>query len=157
MFTTADGADILISIQNDREWVVLARDVMGDAALAEDPAFATNVARIKRRADTDARVAAAFAAMDLAVLSARLVAHDIAFARVNDPELVRHHPHLRRVTIETPSGPVSYPAPAVQWRANERRYGPVPALAQPLGDRAGQGSSESRFRSITACSRVCTQ
>ena len=58
VFKTADGADILISIQSDREWRVLAAQVLGDSALAADPAFATNVARVKRRADTDARVQA---------------------------------------------------------------------------------------------------
>src|SRR6266852_5607225 len=43
VFKTRDGIDVLISIQNDREWVILARDVMGDAALARDPDFGTNV------------------------------------------------------------------------------------------------------------------
>src|SRR5262249_19974846 len=42
-FKTKDGADILISIQSDREWRVLAEKVLGDKALAADPAFATNV------------------------------------------------------------------------------------------------------------------
>jgi itaconate CoA-transferase len=55
VFKTKDGVDILISIQSDREWRVLAEKVLGDKALAADPAFATNVARVKRRADTDAR------------------------------------------------------------------------------------------------------
>jgi formyl-CoA transferase len=128
VFKTRDGADILISIQNDREWVILARDVMGDGALAQEPAFATNLARMQRRADTDGRVAAAFAAMDVDALSTRLAAAGIAFARVGDAELLRHHPHLSRVTVMTPSGPVSYPAPAARWRGAERRYGPVPAL-----------------------------
>ena len=41
VFKTKDGADILISIQSDREWRVLAKHVMCDAALAADPAFAT--------------------------------------------------------------------------------------------------------------------
>src|SRR5207344_3445129 len=41
-FRTRDGVDILISIQNDREWRVLAERVMGDAMLAADPNFATN-------------------------------------------------------------------------------------------------------------------
>ena len=53
-----DGADILISIQNDREWRILAEDVMGDAALAADPEFATVVERVERRAETDGKVAA---------------------------------------------------------------------------------------------------
>ena len=63
-FKTADGADILISIQSDREWRVLAEKVLGDTALAADPAFATNVERVKRRSETDARVAAVFGATD---------------------------------------------------------------------------------------------
>src|SRR5215472_11793969 len=63
-FKTKDGADILISIQSDREWRVLAEKVLGDAALAADPAFATNVERVKRRGETDARVAAVFGATD---------------------------------------------------------------------------------------------
>ena len=43
VFKTQDGADILISIQNDREWRVLAEKVLGDEALAADPSFATNI------------------------------------------------------------------------------------------------------------------
>ena len=35
VFKTRDGADILISIQNDREWRVLAEKVMGDKTLAQ--------------------------------------------------------------------------------------------------------------------------
>src|SRR6201994_4691360 len=48
VFKTRDGVDILISIQSDREWRVLAKDVLGDVALADDPHFATNVERVKR-------------------------------------------------------------------------------------------------------------
>src|SRR5262249_39392009 len=55
VFKTKDGADILISIQSDREWRVLADKVLGDAAVAAGPAFAPNVERVKRRAETDAR------------------------------------------------------------------------------------------------------
>src|SRR5712671_2691331 len=62
VFRTRDGADILISIQSDREWRVLAERVLGDPALAADPDFATNVERMKRRAETDRRVAAVFGA-----------------------------------------------------------------------------------------------
>ncbi len=114
VFPTGDGADILISIQNDREWRILARDVMGDPALAQDPDFATNVERVKRRAVTDGKVAASFAAMPVDELSDKLAKADIAFARVNDTALLAAHPHLRRITVGTPSGPVSYPAPAEQ-------------------------------------------
>jgi len=128
VFRTRDGVDILISIQNDREWRVLAERVMGDKALAADPAFATNPDRVKRRADTDARVAAVFAAADADPLAERLAAADIAFARVTDMAALGRHPHLRRITVGLPSGSVSYPAPAVLQMGESRGYGPVPAL-----------------------------
>ena len=85
-FKTRDGGDVLISIQNDREWRVLAEHVMGDKALADDPNFATNVERVKRRAETDGRVAAAFAKIDVEPLVEKLARYDIAFGRINDTE-----------------------------------------------------------------------
>ena len=127
VFKTRDGADVLISIQSDREWVVLARDVLGNAALADDPAFATNVERMKRRADTDAHVQAMFGMTDVAALSEKLAAADIAFARVSDMAVLATHPHLQRITVATPSGPASYPAPA---RQRSEGYGAVPALGE---------------------------
>lgn len=127
VFKTRDGADILISIQSDREWRILAKDVLGDAELAADPAFATNVERVKRRAETDARVQAVFGANDVATLSAKLGAAEIAFARVSDMAILAAHPHLRRITVATPSGPASYPAPP---RAGVQGYGAVPSLGE---------------------------
>jgi itaconate CoA-transferase len=129
-FRSRDGADILIAIQNDREWRVLAATVLDDATLANDPAFATNVERMKRRAATDGRVAAKFGTLDAEILIQKLADADIAFARVNTPADLAHHPHLRRITVGTPSGPVSYPAPAEQRTSTSRHYGPVPALGE---------------------------
>ena len=130
VFKTRDGADILISIQSDREWRVLAAQVLGDSALAADPAFATNVARVKRRADTDARVQQVFGATDVAPLTQKLAAADIAFARVNDTADLAAHPQLRRIEVATPSGAVSYPAPPARRDGAPRSYGAVPALGE---------------------------
>ena len=127
VFKSRDGVDILISIQNDREWRVLAKDVLADAALAADPSFATTVERVKRRAETDGRVAAVFGANDFEVLAAKLAAAEIAFARVSDMAALAVHPHLHRITVETPSGPVSYPAPPHRHAGS---YGAVPALGE---------------------------
>ena len=62
-------------------------------------------------------------------LSEKLEAADIAFARVNDVAGLIAHPHLRRISVETPSGPVSYPAPA-PIRDQPRSYGRMPALGE---------------------------
>ncbi|MEJ2625025.1 MAG: CaiB/BaiF CoA-transferase family protein [Pseudolabrys sp.] len=128
VFKTRDGADILIAIQNDREWRVLADKVLGDAALGTDERFATNPKRNENRAVTDAAVAAVFARHDVEPLMAVLEKADIAFARVNDAKLLATHPHLRRITVDTESGPALMPAPAVVRAGAPRTYGAVPAL-----------------------------
>jgi formyl-CoA transferase len=129
-FKTRDGGDVLISIQNDREWLILAEHVMGDKALAADPNFATNVERMKRRAETDGRVAAAFAAVDVVPLVEKLTRYDIAFGVINDLNLLARHPHLRRVSVGTPTGPASMPAPAAIHDGVPRKLGAVPALGE---------------------------
>jgi formyl-CoA transferase len=129
VFKSRDGADILISIQNDREWRVLASEVLGDAAIGDDPRFATNRARVEHRADTDALVARVFARFDVATLMQKLETADIAFARVSDCALLSGHPHLRRIEVATPSGPATMPAPAPLFDET-RRYGAVPALGE---------------------------
>ena len=128
VFQTRDGADILISIQNDREWRVLADKVLGDAALGMQEKFATNPARQQHRSETDSAVAAVFAMYDVEPLMQKLAAADIAFARVNDSALLSTHPHLRRITVDAPTGPVSLPAPPAQRAEEPRSYGAVPAL-----------------------------
>jgi len=130
VFKTRDGADILIAIQNDREWRVLADKVLADASLATSEKFATNPRRVAHRHETDGIVAAAFARADVAPLMRTLEAADIAFARVGDWELLSKHSHLRRITVGAPTGPVSMPAPAPVRTGQERTYGPIPTLGE---------------------------
>ncbi len=130
VFKTRDGADILIAVQNDREWRVLAEKILGDAALGSDPKFARAPDRVRHRPDTDALVAKVFAAIDVGPLAAKLDTAEIGFARVNDTALLSRHPHLRRITAGAPSGDVSTPAPAPVVAGETRRYGPIPALGE---------------------------
>ena len=130
VFRTGDGVDVLIAVQNDREWRILARDVLDDPALAEDANFATNIKRMERRDETDGRVAAALAAMRADALIEKLLAADIAFGQVSDMVELGKHPHLRRIAVETPHGEVRHPAPAPLAEREARRYGPVPALGE---------------------------
>ncbi|MCL3882180.1 CaiB/BaiF CoA-transferase family protein [Marivita sp. GX14005] len=128
VFHPKGGAPILISIQSDREWVKLCADFIGDAALGHDPRFATNVARVANRAETDAIVAAAFAKYDAAEAIDLLENAKIALASVNDMAGLSEHAHLRRITVDSPNGPVSFPAPGARFVGEAREYGAVPAL-----------------------------
>jgi formyl-CoA transferase len=130
-FKTRDGQLILISIQSDREWRKFCALFLQRPELGRDPRFATNVDRVANRPETDGIVAEAFARMDHAEAMAVLEEADVAMASVNDMAGLSAHPHLRRITVETPNGPVSYPAPAPRVAGEARRYGPVPGLPEP--------------------------
>jgi crotonobetainyl-CoA:carnitine CoA-transferase CaiB-like acyl-CoA transferase len=129
-FTLADGGQVLISIQNQREWAAFCREVMQDAGFAVRPEFETNVARVKNRAALDAAIAAVFAALDRAGITARLNAAGTAYGFVNEVADFSRHPALRRISVATPGGEVAYAAPPVRWAEGARAYGPVPAIGQ---------------------------
>lgn len=132
-FTAGDGTQILLSVQSDREWKKLCDVFLNRPDLGTDPRFARNVDRVANRSETDAIVGAAFARRTGTAAMAALLKADIALAVVNDMAGLSAHPHLRRITIDTPNGPVSCPAPAPIWEGETRRYGPVPPLNPPQG------------------------
>jgi len=121
--------------------VTIAESALPVAVRRADPAFATNVERVKRRAETDGRVAKVFASLDADALEEKLAAADIAFARVNSPADLARHPHLRRIMIDTPSGPVSYPAPAEQHAA-ETAWNAINAESAPPQNGKGDKSDD---------------
>jgi crotonobetainyl-CoA:carnitine CoA-transferase CaiB-like acyl-CoA transferase len=133
-FATRDGKSILISIQSDREWVMLCTEFLRRPDAAHDERFATNVARVRNRADTDDMVASVFLQHDEAEARELLMRADVAFALVNDMQGLSEHPHLRRITVETSAGPVSYPAPAPIFVGAPRHYGAVPAIGEHRPD-----------------------
>jgi formyl-CoA transferase len=130
VFEAADGRQVLISIQSEREWRVLCADILQRSDLLEDPRFSSNVARVRHRAETDAAVAEAFRLWTGALLIERLVTADIAFAELNNMENLSAHPHLRRISVETESGPAAIPAPPATFAGKARHYGKVPALGE---------------------------
>ncbi|WP_340107510.1 CaiB/BaiF CoA-transferase family protein [Pikeienuella sp. HZG-20] len=125
-FAAADGRLILISVQSDREWRALAREVLGRERLAEDPRFATNDARVANRAETDAAVAAAFGAQKFEAIRAALDDARIAWGEVNDVAGFAAHPHLRRVLATFGDSGAELPAAAA--RADWAAPGRAPAL-----------------------------
>ena len=129
-FRSKDGKDILISIQSEREWKKLCAEVLDRPDLPGDPRFANMVERVRNRALTDKTVGDGFAAMTREVLLKRLSDADIAFAEVNTMADLAVHPHLRRIEVATPAGPISYPAPAAIIVDQPRHYGAVPAIGE---------------------------
>lgn len=129
VFACKDG-DILLSIQNEREWENFCAGVMGDAAMARDPLYATMTARVTNRAALDGKVAALFAPRSKNDMAVLLKKSGIAFGMLNTIDGLIGHPQLRTITCETPEGPATVIAPPAQTDAAPQSFGPVPAIGQ---------------------------
>lgn len=119
-FVTRDGATLVISVQNDREWAALATEVLDRPELVDDPLYATNPARMQRRAEVDGLVQAFFSRHDRATMEVKLRAARIAYGAVNDLADLSGHPHLRRQRVLSETGEIDLPAhpnAATAWPA----------------------------------------
>jgi len=132
-YPTADGHEIVLGIQNDREWVRLATDVLGDASLATDPDYATNVARVRNRDMVDDVVGVAMGRLTIDEAVSALDRAKIANARLNTMADVLTHPQLaardRWREVQTPVGPVRALRSAVE-PVGEVPLAPVPSLGE---------------------------
>jgi len=133
-FATEDGALVLISIQNEREWVEFCATFLEDPHLPQRQGFQTNVIRVANRAVVDAHIAAAFARLSRAQAAEKLRAANTAYGFVNDVAAFSRHPALRRATVDTPNGPVSLAAPPVLFSNGPRELGAVPAIGEHSAD-----------------------
>jgi len=130
-FPTQDGKQVVLGVQNEREWKSLCAEVLGDARLAEDPRFLSNSLRVQNRVPLDAIISNIFRGLPKAAVVGRLRSAKIAFASLNGVKDLSRHPQLRRMEIASPTGPVALPAPPPLWRDEEApSLGPSPALGE---------------------------
>lgn len=127
-FTCADGRQVVIAVQNEREWARLCETVLGDAALARDPRFVSNSLRVANRPALDAEVARVFAGVVAETAIAWLEEAGVAYGAVNEVADLSRHGQLRRVTAGTPTGTVDLPAQPAIYAGQPSRIPDVPEL-----------------------------
>lgn len=148
-YSTGDGATTVFAIQNEREWTSFCGKVLLRPEIATDPRFADNVSRCANRAALDAEIGAALTAIDVDLLTARLDEAAIAFGRLNDVSGLSEHPQLRRVTVETPTGPAAMPAPAAFRRGEVPGFGPVPSIGSHTAVIHSEFSADTSIQETT--------
>jgi crotonobetainyl-CoA:carnitine CoA-transferase CaiB-like acyl-CoA transferase len=130
-FATSDGALVLISIQNEREWATFCAHFLDDPDLPKQPGFESNNIRVANRAVVDNRVGQTFATLTRDQAAAKLRASNTAYGFVNDLAALGHHPALRRTPVALPGGGVAQiVAPAVIRVGETVSLGAVPATGQ---------------------------
>jgi itaconate CoA-transferase len=128
-FATRDGALVLISIQNEREWATFCAGFLDAPDLPQQPGFESNNIRVANRATVDARVGQGFAGLTRDEAAAKLRAANTAYGFVNDLAALSRHPALRRTRIGLPGGgSAEIVAPAVIRVGETAELGEVPAI-----------------------------
>ena len=133
-FAAGDGKVVMFGLQNEREWAIFCADVLGDAALATDERFSSNVKRVANRDALKAIILDRFAALTAPQVVALLDAAGIANANVNEMRDVWAHPQLaardRWRDIGTPQGVIPALLPPATPDTFDARMDPVPALGE---------------------------
>jgi len=127
LYDCADG-QIVISVQNEREWARFCRLVLGDDALAGDPRFNTMPGRVQNLAALNAIIGPFFAKLSREAVAGLLRKADIAYGALNTVADLSHHPQLRRVAQPTALGEVPLVASPIRSGPTPARYKPIPAL-----------------------------
>lgn len=128
VFVCGDGAEVLLAVQNEREWSDLCAKVLMDASLASQPRFATNIARVRNRDDLDAVITERLRPYDRAALIQALDDAGVAYGMLNGVGELAAHPHLRRSRVSTPAGKALVPTPAARVDGRSPTLGDSPAL-----------------------------
>ncbi|NEA98563.1 CaiB/BaiF CoA-transferase family protein [Streptomyces sp. SID13726] len=134
-YRCADGKDVLLSIQNEREWTALCERFLGQPGLVADQRFATGSARVGHRVELNAIVAERFGELTSDVVTKLLDEAGIANAGGNGIEEFLAHPVLsergRWRDVRIP-GEAMVPAllPPVDLAGTVPRMDPVPAAGE---------------------------
>ncbi len=101
-YATASG-DIVLAVGTDRQFAALMA-VLGHDALAEDPRFTTNAARVQHRDELDDLLVEALAARDSTALLADLAARGVPAGAVRDVPAVFEQPEAARLILRDANG-----------------------------------------------------
>jgi itaconate CoA-transferase len=141
-FPAGDGKTVMLGLQNEREWEQFCAGVLEQPALAKDPRFSSNAARVAAREELRAIIVEAFSQLTADQVIARLDAAQIANAHMNDMHDLWQHAQLqarqRWTEVDTPNGKIPALLPPGVPNTYTARMDGVPGLGQHTGAILGQ-------------------
>jgi itaconate CoA-transferase len=133
-FRAGDDTEVVVGIQNEREWAAFCDVVLRRPELAGDPRFTTGARRLENRQALHAEIDAVFRGCTGAEVLERLAAGRIAHARRREVAEVLEHPQLlardRWTEVGSPAGPVPALLPPLALGRHAPRMDPIPAVGE---------------------------
>jgi itaconate CoA-transferase len=155
---TKDG-QVILGLQNEREWVIFCQKVLGSSAVQTDPRFATQNVRGENRQALTALIEDFFSDRTSAEVAALLDDAGIANGRLNEPIDVWNHVQFsardKWRTINTEAGPVRALLPPFIFTDEEAAMGDVPSVGQHTDEvLGGIGFSAERIAAMRAAGAI---
>jgi itaconate CoA-transferase len=133
-FPVGDGSNVMLGLQNEREWQVFCDKVLGQPDLATNPQYDSNPKRVANREHLRGLIVGAFSKMSIDEVVQALEDAQIANARVNEMKDVWSHPQLqargRWTQVESPVGALPALLPPATSNQFEARMDAIPAIGQ---------------------------
>ena len=155
---TRDG-QIIIGLQNEREWAVFCAKVLKQPDLRTDPRFASQGMRRQNRPALTALIEDVFTTMTSLEVAALLDETGIANGRLNEPIDVWNHVQFaardKWREIQTEAGPVRALLPPFTFTDTEAVMGDVPSVGQHTGEVLAEiGFSPERIAAMRAAAAI---
>ena len=125
-YAAGDGQALMISVQNDDEWVRFCTTVLQSPEIARHPLLSNNTDRVRHRDVLNEFIRKALAPVNQQEFIARLRKAQVAYGLIRTVEEVLHHPALSMAEVDTPTGPVRLPRRAIpRTSLTERKAAPA--------------------------------
>lgn len=153
-FLAGDGKQVMLGLQNEREWKIFCEKVLDTSDLVSDERFLSNQLRSENRDALKDIIHDAFRRMSSTEIRDLLDEYGIANANVNDMHDVWNHPQLRErdswKKVGSPVGDVSAFLPPGRNSSFEPVMRPVPSLGEHsdsiLGNLGYSGIELKKFK-----------
>jgi itaconate CoA-transferase len=157
-YRVAGERQVVLAIQNEREWQRLCSDVLGRPDLANDPRFATNQERLRNREVLEPIIEALLADCSVEEAEARLEQASIAYSRLNDVAEVLSHPQVlardRLIDVSVANGHVDLLRSPFNIQGVDEAPSAVPSVGQHtdaiLGELGYDAASITELRAAGA-------
>jgi itaconate CoA-transferase len=151
---TKDG-QVILGLQNEREWATFCQKVLGSSTIQTDPRFATMAQRRANREALTATIEDFFADKSSEEVAALLDRAGIANGRLNAPIDVWNHVQFdardKWRTVQTEGGPVRALLPPFIFTDHEAAIGDVPSVGQHTDEVLSEiGFSAQRIAAMRA-------
>ncbi len=133
-FPVGDGSNVMLGLQNEREWRIFCEKVLKQPALADEADFSSNSLRVANRDRLRGLIVGAFSKMTIDQVVQYLEDAGIANARVNEMKDVWAHPQLkarnRWIEVSSPVGALPALIPPATNNQFAARMDPIPGIGE---------------------------